>query len=115
MKASDLIRMFETAEFKGRHGDVVVVRDDAAPTAGERCKDGCLAYGEVTGHAHRVDKAKVLRVVDDLIQRTVVVPAKAKARLDHEEHKANVLPPGTYRSGIQAQYDPETGWAPVQD
>lgn len=114
MNAKDVIKMFEGAKFRARHGDVVIVSDPNAPTGGADAK-GLVADGEATGHAHRVDKAKVLRVVDDLIQRTIVVPARAKAKIDHEEHKASALPPGTLRSGIQKQYDPDGAWSPVVD
>jgi hypothetical protein len=61
-----------------------------------------LAYGEVTGHAHRVTSGTVeflkfqaktyLRVIDT-------------ATLKHEEHKTIVLPPGDYEYGNTSEYD----------
>jgi hypothetical protein len=116
MKAKEVIHLFKKSDFKGRHGDVVIVRDDSAPTEGKKDARGVVAEGEATGHAHRVDRAKVLRVVDDLVQRTVVVPFRAKspAKISHEEHTTQVIPPGKHRTGIQRQYSPD-GWRQVQD
>lgn len=116
MKAKKLIEWFERASFKARHGDVVIVRDTAAPTNGADAK-GVVADGEATGHAHRVDRAKVLKMVDDLVQRVVVVGKLGKgerATLDHEEHTKHPLPSGKFRTGIQQQYSPE-GWSRVID
>lgn len=112
MNATQLIQWFESAKFKARHGDVVIVEDRLARKTGKDAQ-GVVAEGELTGHAHRVDKAMVLRVVDDLVQRTIVVPGE-EARISHEEHADGVLPHGRLRSGIQEQYSPD-GWARVED
>jgi hypothetical protein len=113
MKAKEVIELFKNAKMLGRHGDVVVVQAESDPPLSAECEDMCVAYGEVTGHAHRVDNAKVFTIVNDAIQRAIIV-SKAKAKLSHEEHKDGELPPGTYRTGIQQQYSPE-GWARVTD
>src|SRR5688572_4428024 len=107
-----LMKWFDDAPFKARHGDVVVVRDDNAPTDGKDAK-GVVAEGEATGHAHRVSRAKAKIVVDNLLERTVIV-ARGVGLLSHEEHKTNPLPRGKYRTGIQKQESPE-GWTRVQD
>lgn len=110
--AKEVIDMFENAPFRARHGDVILVRDDTANPGAVDAK-GVVAEGEATGHAHRVSRAKVYRDVDQLIQRTVV--AKHKGFIDHEEHKKSHLPKGTYRTGIQGQWSPTSGWSPVAD
>lgn len=113
MKAKEVIELFAVAPFKARHGDVVIVRDDAAPVGNVNMK-GVIADGEATGHAHRVSRAKVLAEVNNLIERTVVV-GNVVAKLSHEEHKTSPLPPmGKYRTGIQKQYSP-AGWTRVID
>jgi hypothetical protein len=114
MEAKKIISLFEGAPFKGRHGDVIVVRDDGAKDGAEKCPGKELAFGEVTGHAHRVTKgrAQVLKVANAVAQRLVKV-AQA-ATVDHEEHTAQRLPKGTYRSGVQAQWTPE-GLRRVED
>lgn len=103
MDAKSIIKLFEEAPFKGRHGDVVIVRDDAVESDGVST-NRVLADGEATGHAHRVSRAEVTRVVNSLVQRAITV--KRADKVDHEEHKASPLPKGKYRSGIQAQYTP---------
>lgn len=91
------------------HGDVIITLDDA-PDGFEsmpKVKDACLAYGEITGHAHRImgdegsfdlrecpkTKVRHLRVVSPVA-------------LKHEEHSPIILPPGQYRIGVQREYDP---------
>lgn len=104
MNAKDIIKLFQEAPFKGRHGDVVIVRDDTVQGDGVS-KNRVLADGEATGHAHRVSRAEVMGVVNSLVQRAITV--KRADKVDHEEHKASALPKGKYRSGIQAQWTPE--------
>lgn len=113
MKAKEVIKMFQNATLKGRHGDVVIVHDPAVPTDGDECNDRCVAYGEVTGHAHRVSEAQVVKLLNDTVQRAIIV-SKGKAKISHEEHMDAALPKGKYRSGIQQQYSPD-GWSRVQD
>ena len=100
MTAAEVIEMFQSAKFVARHGDVVVVSDHAepAPEAGKLDCQGVVAEGEVTGHAHRVKHGEVLRVVDDLIHRTIV--AHENATLDHEEHQQMPLPAGKHKTAI---------------
>jgi len=112
MKPKEIIALFKNSEIKARHGDVIIVSDPAAPIDGKECPDRALAYGEVTGHSHALTRGKVLTVVNNLVQRTLIVGKLAK--VDHEEHKASPLPKGTFRSGVQAQWTPE-GLRRVQD
>ena len=89
------------------HGDVIVTKS-SLPDDFESMpiiKDACLAYGEATGHMHKLvsgdfelrecpkTKSRHLRVVTE-------------AFLKHQEHSPIVLPPGGYRIGIQREYDP---------
>lgn len=110
MQAKEIVKLFQ-AEDKFRHGDVVIVRDDAVKGDGKDMR-GVLADGEVTGHAHRVSRAHVQGVVNSLVQRAITV--KKVDKVDHEEHVASPLPKGTFRSGVQAQWTPE-GLKPVVD
>lgn len=91
------------------HGDVILrlesLPDDFASM--EKVEDNCLAYGELTGHAHaivgephqfqlrecRETKMRHLRVVEPVL-------------LKHQEHEQIKLPPGDYRIDIQREYDP---------
>lgn len=119
MKAKEAIAKFEAAQFKGRHGDVVVIRDDTAPKDGPVEKRRAVALGEVTGHDHVIARTKkkqsahVRRVVEDLTQ--CVVEAADEVDISHQEHTTQLLPVGTYRTGIQKQYSPDGSWSPVAD
>ena len=93
----------------GMHGDVAIYRVEELPREFLTMKKephGCLAYGEATGHAHKLfDGEFDLRV--DPVETTVrhlrvIEPVK----LRHQEHKEVTLLPGNYRIGIQREYDP---------
>lgn len=94
----------------GLHGDVIVESHASAPEGFAdmpEIKDACLAYGEATGHAHKIiggpgdfelrecpkTKVRHLHVVREVM-------------LKHQEHEPRGLPPGHYRIGIQREYSP---------
>jgi hypothetical protein len=101
--------VFKKINDEGLHGDVIITFTnlpndfDSMPIV----KDSCLAYGEATGHAHKIfgdpedfelrecpkTKTRHLKVVRDVC-------------LKHQEHNPVILPPGAYRIGIQREYDP---------
>lgn len=90
-----------------RQGDVLIRRIGSLPTqkAVQR-PSGIVAFGEVTGHAHRVEdltKAEVLEVGAGLYMRV----SSEGVRLVHEEHAPITLPPGNYEIEIQREYTPE--------
>jgi hypothetical protein len=95
-----------------RQGDVLLVRmDGQKPEAQETVKDGVLARGEATGHAHRIapedlqaGKAKVFYMAEP---RRMIVEAFEPVRLVHEEHKPITLAPGVYEVRLQREYTPE--------
>jgi hypothetical protein len=63
-----------------------------------------LAYGETTGHAHRLSAATVTMYAwkeDKLIEVTET------SNLTHEEHNPITLIPGIYRVVRQREYTPE--------
>lgn len=90
------------------HGDVLVFGEGAMPPEFSQwpiVKDNCLAYGEATGHVHKLiggkfelrenpaTKVRHLKVVDTVM-------------LKHQEHRPIEIAPGQYRIGIQREYDP---------
>lgn len=91
------------------HGDVILTMTEAPSDFESMAKiaDSCLAYGEATGHAHKIigepghydlrecpkTKTRHLRVVEPVM-------------LKHQEHSPFILPPGDYKIGIQREYDP---------
>lgn len=95
--------------YQARQGDVFLRRIEAVPAAAQPVKregDVILAYGEVTGHAHRI--VAPLEAVDVLqeAERRIILNVRQQVTVTHEEHKSIVLPPGLYESYVQREYDP---------
>lgn len=63
-----------------------------------------LAYGEVTGHAHRIPHRSAKLYRDESDAR--FLRATAPVTLRHEEHAPIKLPTGDYRVVIQKEYVP---------
>lgn len=96
---------------KIRHGDVIIEAIDQIPSETKSLgKRKELAYGEVTGHAHRVDIGELFEAKEGQLYLKV----DKLANLTHEEHKTVELNPGCYRVTIKRQYSPE-GWERVAD
>lgn len=97
---------------KLRHGDVQLTQVESIPgdakSLGERKE---LAYGEVTGHAHRIDIGELFQTKNGDLYLSV----KKRAKLSHEEHTTKTITPGCYRVGIKRQYNPDGGWSRVRD
>ncbi len=91
------------------HGDVILTAT-SLPEDFEsmpKVEDSCLAYGEATGHMHKIfgeEGQYDLRECPKTKTRhlRVVTPVS----LMHQEHSPIILPPGDYRIGIQREYDP---------
>jgi hypothetical protein len=88
-----------------RHGDVMVAAVEALPEGAQALPTKVLAYGEVTGHSHRIEDPRSADVYELNGVRYVRVTAES-ARLVHEEHKPIVLPRGIYRFWHQREYTP---------
>lgn len=89
-----------------RQGDVLIRRISGMPAqkAAPRA-NGILAYGEITGHAHKVEdltRAEVLEVGEGLYMRV----CEEGVRIVHEEHAPITLPGGNYEIEIQKEYTP---------
>ncbi len=89
-----------------RQGDVLIRRIKSLPAQKAQTRTtGILAYGEVTGHAHRIEdttKAEVLEIDNGLYLRV----GEEGVRIVHEEHAPIVLPPGNFEIEIQREYTP---------
>lgn len=96
-----------------RQGDVMLQRVDAIPADAKLCKiegDVILAYGEVTGHAHRLAPEMVKPFAKGGVWSPTAerfIQAVEGATLTHEEHGAIALAPGNYRVIQQREYSPE--------
>lgn len=98
-----------------RQGDVMFQSIASIP-AGERVKrkNGTVAYGEVTGHSHRLavlESAEVLEIGENLFvhvsESGLSIDGDPGATFVHEEHWPITLPPGSYKVTIQREYSPE--------
>lgn len=94
-----------------RHGDVIIEKVGVIPTDAKSLKDRKeIAYGEVTGHAHRIDVGELFETKDG----DIYLKANKLTKLSHEEHKTITLEPGIYKAVIKRQYSPD-GWERVRD
>ena len=87
-----------------RHGDVGVVPARMPEGAEKMQREGdlILAYGEVTGHAHRI-KSGTVQMWSAGARRYITV--EEPADLTHEEHGTITLAPGAYEVVIQREHD----------
>jgi hypothetical protein len=95
---------------QGLHGDVILTKSKFGADFNQmvEVKDSCLAYGEATGHSHKIfgDPADyILRECPKTKERHLRVVGGMVA-LKHQEHSPVILPPGDYKIGIQKEYDP---------
>lgn len=96
-----------------RQGDVLIVQVDAIPTDAAPCAvngDVILAYGEMTGHCHRLAPETVKPFAKGGVwsadaERFITVALEG-AQLKHEEHATVAIPPGNYRVVQQMEYHP---------
>ena len=79
-----------------RHGDLVFSPTNEIPKDGKLRPEAAeypLAFGEVTGHSHRLKgKAKVY----DLPNDELILAVEEDSELSHEEHKTIRFPKGLY-------------------
>lgn len=94
-----------------RHGDVQLIPVARLPEDVKKLDRKELAYGEKTGHAHRIDIGELFEAKDGKLYLKV----DTLSRVSHEEHKTSAIPSGVYLVGIKRQYNPDGGWSKVID
>ena len=89
-----------------RQGDVMLFKVAALPKGAvevETQGDVILAFGEVTGHAHRIKREQTVkpsaRIFDLGAERYLQIAERVA--LTHEEHSAIFLEVGVYRQAFQ--------------
>ena len=98
-----------------RQGDVLFRQIARLPKGQQKKRaNATVAYGEVTGHSHRLcvedmPVAEVLEIGDGLFVHVSEsgVRIEGGATFVHEEHGPITLPPGNYEVVIQREYAPE--------
>lgn len=88
------------------HGDVVLQRIDEMPDGLETCKEPVLAYGEATGHLHKLFGEQGDFELKQDKQGTKYLKVNNVIYLKHQEHRPIEIHPGVFRIGIQREYDP---------
>jgi hypothetical protein len=97
----------QTATQLYRHGDILVGATAVLPEdATARPGATVLAWGEVTGHSHRIEDPRTATLYEHSGIGYLQVTAP-NARLIHEEHGPITLPRGTYRFWHQREYTPQ--------
>jgi len=91
-----------------RQGDVMLFKVAELPKSAVEVKttgDVILAYGEVTGHAHRIKRDQTekpsARLFDVEAERYLQIAERVA--LSHEEHSAIFLDAGVYRQAFQCE------------
>lgn len=89
-----------------RQGDVLVVPVKRIPvSAVPHAPEGnryVLAHGESTGHSHSVAlHPRIAMFRDDASGGGLFIKADEAAQLEHQEHSALTIAPGTYQVRIQ--------------
>lgn len=93
----------------GMHGDVVIHRVEDLPRDFDQLTKephDCLAYSELSGHAHKLFDGEFDLRVDKANPNMRHLHVVKPVALRHQEHKEVTLRPGNYRIGIQREYDP---------
>ena len=82
-----------------RQGDILV--KEVSEIKGELSNNHILAFGEVTGHSHRIQgTVQVFRNNQETFLQV------EEAELVHDEHEAITIPKGNYQVVIQREYSP---------
>lgn len=95
-----------------RQGDVLLVESELPKNAKETpTHNRVLAYGEVTGHKHRLTGSVQMYASEE----TTYFVADEGTKLVHEEHAVLDVPPATYKVVLQREFDLVTGVRQVLD
>jgi hypothetical protein len=81
-------------------GDVFLVRS-IIPVDAKKILQRPLAYGEVTGHSHKIEEDIEMYELDGVLYLKTDRPVDLK----HEEHNPITIDKGTWKVGIVQEYD----------
>jgi hypothetical protein len=89
-----------------RQGDVLILPVTEIPAGLKQTRRVIFAFGEVTGHHHRIGTGAVGYADEPEAIVDYVDVGPGGADVTHEEHGTIHLPPGKYRNVIQKEYEP---------
>lgn len=92
-----------------RHGDLLIKEIKEIPDSVKQKKDKIIAYGEITGHHHKLmptkeEFADSLKVYLDELSQKVYFETKG-ADLGHQEHKTIEIEAGKYEVLVEREFD----------
>lgn len=90
-----------------RHGDIGFVPVDKVEKDFKIKKDNVLAWGEVTGHSHKILPKTINDVVEvyENEKGELAIKVNGIAVIVHEEHKTIEIETGTYKIQREREYD----------
>lgn len=93
---------------QARQGDIFFKKVESPPKKGKKQLTNILAYGEVTGHTHKVVSPSISKcdsVVDE--NGDIYIKSKTEIVVDHDEHGTITLEPNVWFCiSRQREYDP---------
>ena len=89
---------------QARQGDLFFERKSKIPTDVQKTTNNILAYGEVTGHSHRVVNFDEVDMSVDK-EGHIWISSEKPITIDHDEHGTITLDAGTYCMTHQREYD----------
>lgn len=89
-----------------RQGDLLIEqkRKGSVPATAKKTTDPVLAYGEITGHSHRVVNFDACEMFVDE-SGDIFITSEESVVIAHNEHADITLPPGTHCITRQREYD----------
>ncbi len=98
-------------KFQARQGDIFfkTVRKEQLPQKLKKKTDNILAYGEVTGHSHKIMSPSISEMESFVDENgdIYVLSANSEIRIGHDEHDVIVLPQNEWVCvSRQREYDP---------
>lgn len=93
--------------FQARQGDIFFEAVKAPPKNAKKRENAILAYGEVTGHCHKIEDAGGVALLEDE-EGSIYMKAEDKSyNIVHDEHSALECPPDIWiKVTRQREYDP---------
>ena len=93
-----------------RHGDLLIRKVSVIPNSARIISTNILAYGEKTGHHHKISGSHQMYQIDEPNvnpkQPTKYFDAKEKVKLTHQEHNTITIPKGLYVVVNERQFNP---------
>jgi hypothetical protein len=93
---------------KYQQGDVILRPTNDVPKDATIKKDGVLAEGEATGHAHTLEDPSTATLYETKDKDLYLAVTGDSATIRHQEHGPITLPGGVYKIGKVREVDPFT-------